>query len=242
MNMSEKNYLIILIILFSLVAFFLWFWVIPSGLMDKELALGLLTNDIFMVLSIIFLTLLFNIRENADWNLVKDTVMEQLCWETSRLADVILSTSKSYDQIELMAMIANDKQERDKLYTFQLKHFDAKRINFDCYIGKDSDVYIKEFEKAYNKINALEIKYERFMNNNYMYSLIKIVISLDKLIFVIKRFDTYKQNHPDKDVETLTKENISDWVSEIVKGIIVLNKKVQSPRYSYELPDKKQTN
>ena len=78
MNISERVYWIILIAVFASFSLLLGIWLIPQGIIEYSLGIGLLTSSVFMVLTIVFLSWLLNVREEREWGKVKNCVYRRI--------------------------------------------------------------------------------------------------------------------------------------------------------------------
>ena len=68
MNISEKGYWLTLIAIFSIFAVLIWAVFIPKQFIEYNLGVNLFTSSIFTVLTIVFLSWLFDLREKAEWH------------------------------------------------------------------------------------------------------------------------------------------------------------------------------
>jgi hypothetical protein len=89
MNISKNMYLLIITAVFTLIALIFWFYIIPKNLVQRDLSIGIFTSDIFMILTIVFLSLLFDARENAEWRKVRAHVYLKFETEINNLAETI---------------------------------------------------------------------------------------------------------------------------------------------------------
>jgi hypothetical protein len=76
LDMSEELYLGIITFVFISLSVLLGIeiWVFNNALIEYSLGVGIFTSSIFLVLTIIFLSYLFRIREIREWNRVKSVV------------------------------------------------------------------------------------------------------------------------------------------------------------------------
>lgn len=81
--LSEKSYWIILIASFAIFALSIWLYFIPYHIMEYSLGVGFFTSAIFMVLTIVFLSWLFNLRETRQWEHVKKRALKLLGTRTN---------------------------------------------------------------------------------------------------------------------------------------------------------------
>lgn len=75
---SEKAYWLILSIGFSSFVLIIWIWLVPCNILEYNLAVSLFTSSLFMVLTVFFLTLIFNAQQNKRWNKVKEAVYGEI--------------------------------------------------------------------------------------------------------------------------------------------------------------------
>lgn len=102
--LSEKIYWIILIVAFAGFALSIWLVLIPYEVVEYNLGVNLFTSSIFMVLTVIFLSLLANLRERREWKNVETWVKrkmgEQLYYLFNILARFIYPKQFSPDPLK----------------------------------------------------------------------------------------------------------------------------------------------
>ena len=76
---AEKTYWIILSVGFICFSLIIWAVIVP---ISPDFGINLLTESVFMVLSIIFLYLLYDIREERRWKPIRDKIIKRVVADT----------------------------------------------------------------------------------------------------------------------------------------------------------------
>jgi hypothetical protein len=128
MFLSEKLYWLILIAGFTAFATLLWFWLIPCQIIEYNLAVNLFTSSIFMVLTVVFLSWLFSLRERAEWNNVKNEVFFNIRLELATLFDEILEYLEGGLDLKISLYGEKDKQKNREMISSGLKKLIDSKI------------------------------------------------------------------------------------------------------------------
>jgi hypothetical protein len=175
--LSEKLYWIILILFFTIFALSVWFVLVPNGILEYNLGVNLFTSSIFMVLTILFLSWLFNLREARQWKHVENRVLKILGIELSTLSRWLMSfchvsfLSRStlasgkvfFDSLEEL----NDKATLDIWDEWKKMLFTGRFASF--------------FEDYERRLADIEDRYFRFLDYRLVDSLMEIRWNLNAL-------------------------------------------------------------
>jgi hypothetical protein len=191
---SEKAYWIILTIGFSFFALLIWLWIIPNNVIEYNLAVNLFTSSLFMVLTVVFLTLVFNTQQNKRWNKVKNAVYIEI---GNALAHIFRSMVQYFengetDWFRFSRMKSDAPQAFDdhliKLLTGQIK-LDKKSLEIFC---KHPELREEEFIVFKNKLSDIQAKYFQFLEPE----IVEALISIEKSILSIENVADYSVTVP----------------------------------------------
>jgi hypothetical protein len=105
LNVSEQLYLLLIASVFFSISVILGIeiWVFDNKIIEYSFAVSLFTSSIFLVLTIVFLSWLFNVRERAQWQNVRERVFSNIRLETGLLAnhlfDFVIKTPEINDMV-----------------------------------------------------------------------------------------------------------------------------------------------
>jgi len=184
--LSEKNYWIILIIAFTGLALSIWFWLIPQEIIEYNLGVNLFTSSIFMVVTVVFLSWLFTLRERTQWTNVKNEVYGSIQDNLSAIFDGILGVVEEGLYFKQSLLSTKDRETRKKLSLDELcKLKDAKEIRLDPIMLKvflgDRKMIFEPFLSIRKSLSDIEMKYSRFFSPQLTVSLIAIQHSIELL-------------------------------------------------------------
>jgi len=216
--LSEKIYWIILIVAFAGFALSIWLVLIPYEVVEYNLGVNLFTSSIFMVLTVIFLSLLANLRERREWKNVETWVKrkmgEQLYYLFNILARVIYPKQFSPDPPKeqmLTILKALNEMKEATLTEYAYNYFPKPLDDLSVY---QLDVLFRF--KRY--LSDLETKYFRFFKSEICLSLMEIQTLLNSIeadFSLVKRFEG-SQN--------VVEKSMSESILRIMKEIYKLHK------------------
>jgi hypothetical protein len=219
--LSEKSYWIILILSFTIFALSIWIFLIPYHILEYSLGVGFFTSAIFMVLTIVFLSWLFNLRETRQWEHVKKRVLKLLGLELTSLARFFMMM---FHETINKPLWSSDKAFLDTLEELN----NQSKLNVsDTWISMlSSGEFAGIFEDYEKRLSDIEDRYFRFLDYRLVDSLMEIRWNL--ISFTVD-FNTYKQIYrADKEIaRQLLKENFEKYaegIHRIIKEIYVMHK------------------
>ncbi|MGD8506467.1 MAG: hypothetical protein PVF15_07375 [Candidatus Bathyarchaeota archaeon] len=164
---SERTYLTILIVAFFGSALLLGLWLVPYEIIEYNLGVNLLTSSIFMVLTIVFLGLLFTLRERSQWRSVKDSVYMSIAYHMGTLFSKILWHSEDGLATRFSLHRIEDKEDRKKAGFAELcKLLDSKpiRLNEKMLPILMNGESLEFFLSVARALSDVEIKYSRYLS------------------------------------------------------------------------------
>jgi len=217
--LSEKTYLIILILGFTGITLFIWLMLIPYGIVEYNLGVNLFTSSIFMVLTIVFLSWLFNLREKQEWKNVEALVNKRIGKYHYSLFDILARFI--YPQIfrphpnkekVLEILKALNGTKKATLATH------ANQNYFSRPLDPLSEEQLEILFKLRKYIGNLEIKHSRFIKPKILMSLMEIENCLD---IIEEDFNLFKK-FPGSG--KAVKEEIAKSILMIMKEIYKIHK------------------
>lgn len=176
--LSEKSYWIILIVTFTGIALLIWLWFIPYGIVEYNLGVNLLTSSIFMILTIVFLTWLFGLREKNQWKVVENEVYSSIRRNLRRIFTGILTYVEDADEIRESLGKMRGSETKDKFLVNELcKLKDAEEIRLDVLVVKallEERILIEPFVTKARELSNIQLKYSKFLSPKLTLSLMKI--------------------------------------------------------------------
>ena len=176
--MSEKSYWIVLIIGLSIFIAVDFIWIMPIA---WDIGVNLFTDAIFMILTIVFLTLAFNYREKVRKKSLNEKVEERLGRQLYSVFNIIrkfVVTKRRSVRLTKQEFLDELKEQSNK----------EKLILDDYaenYFPKPADrLYGLELENLFrsrNLLSVLEVKHLEFLEPELRLSLMEIQRSLDAL-------------------------------------------------------------
>lgn len=169
MSISERVYWLILITIFTVLAAVIWLILIPYQLIEYNLAINLLTSSVFTVITIVFLSVLFDLRQKAEWKRVKDLVYSKLKTETGVLTSHIFSyIAKTPKIIELQSSyplfdIADTLPENIEI---------AMNESFISVVFHEDSFWL--FSGPQKELALIQDRYFSFLSSEMVQSLMKI--------------------------------------------------------------------
>lgn len=161
-----------------------WFYLLPIGVIDENIAANLFTSALFMVFTIVFLSWLLNLREKRDWNIVKYAVNTRIQTEMIMISDFILSYTKNGYEIKLEILALKDKSSRDERYLKAVEEmYNEPEIEFDkVFIAKlFEESTLTEIKEYIDRLNSIENRYFRFLTPELAVVLMNIEDCLESI-------------------------------------------------------------
>lgn len=160
----------ILILFFTVFAFSVWLFLVPYHILEYNLGVNLFTSSIFMVLTIVFLSWLFSLRETRQWDHVKKRVLKVLGLELSSLARWLMTMCHS-------SFEKRPTWSSDELFLDNLEELNNK-VTLDVWdtwksmlsTGKFTSI----FEGYEKRLADIEDRYFRFLDHRLVDSLMEI--------------------------------------------------------------------
>jgi hypothetical protein len=188
---SEQVYLIcVALIFFSISIYFgLQIWVLKTLPISY---ISVFTSSLFLVFTILLLSLLLKVREKREWMNVKERVNETLGWQ---MKNILAETTYLLDfPSELLFSAKTDLKEFDKSYAEELlaqinflhkierKDVKLSHIGENMLTSDGKKELSSSCEKTLYEIDLIMIVGTRFLNAQVTSSLIKLRQSLRSLI------------------------------------------------------------
>lgn len=189
---KTEAYWIILIVVFAGLAMLIWFLLIPRGLVEYNLGVNLFTSSIFMVLTIVFLSLLFSLRDRRQWKSVENLVRLDIQGDLGLLFYSILRFSENGSEIINSILSIEDPETQKKNLVAELRKLNqGKGIklnpNFLKLVLAKSPP--EPFSSIRKRLGEIQLKYERFLSPKLTYALMGIQQAL-VLFETISEFNT----------------------------------------------------
>jgi len=191
--LSDKVYWIILITVFIAFAFLIWLMLVPYQWIEYNLGVNLFTSSIFMVLTVIFLSLLVDLREKREWKSVEISVKRRLGKQLYYLFNILARFiySKQFrpnpskeEMLEILEALNGMKEATLDEYAYH--YYFPKPLD-------DLSVYQLDVLFRFKRyLSDLEIKYFRFFKPEIRLSLMEIQDHLDSIeadFNLVKRFE-----------------------------------------------------
>ena len=224
--LSEKSYWIILIVglivFVSLIAFVL----IPYEILDYNLGINLISESTGIIVTIVFLTWLFSLRERLRWKVVKHEVYLHIQNNLSLLFDNVLTyVENGYEFKNSLLNIKDEDTKKKQVYMQLFKLKDAEKITLDTKllsIFLEDRTFLEYFAEVARRFSNIESKYSRFLSPQLTISLMRIQDDLRVLEHAFEMNKLFKIAPEKSSKKWLTKVNstISDMVSVSFKLLI----------------------
>jgi hypothetical protein len=173
-TVSEKAYWITLVIIFTSFALVVWFYLLPFGYIDSNLAANLFTSSIFMVITIIFLSWFIGIREKQEWTKVKHVTYSKINF----LLQDIVDTFDSYCEP------CEEERKNRETYVYYFNPFSPLESD----VTLRPSLLIKDWKELQDyctlsilQINNIVDSYSKVMHPELLYLLITLSISMGYL-------------------------------------------------------------
>ena len=184
-------YWFFLAVLFGVFALLIWFGLIPYGIVEYNLGVNLFTSSVFMVLTIIFLSWLFTVREKNEWKIVKDEIYSMIQDEIGILFNEILNFTENGLMLKISFSVLDKKTRKEASFSELCKLKDATELKLNALELKlllegKTPTPLETFLDVAQNLNDIEIKYSRFLPPQLLLSLIKIRHSIRFLETTVK--------------------------------------------------------
>ena len=182
-HVSLRIYWLILSAVFTLFALLVWFWLIPYGILEYNLAVNLFTSSIFTVLTIIFLNWLFIVREENEWKTVKDKVYSMVQGELGLLFDEILGYIENGLMLKISLLSLDKKTRKGASFSELCELKDTKELKLNT---EELKLFLEgktpeTFSDVAQNLSNIELKYSRFLPSQLALSLLRIQDSIRML-------------------------------------------------------------
>lgn len=215
------------IVFFSILAVLIWVWLVPYRYLEYNLAVNLFTSSVFMVLTILFLNVLFNAREESEWKAVKDSVKMDIQGEVGALFNEMLNYIENGFAISSNLMFLQDKKSAYTAALSELhKLIEAKELRLletqlTFLLKQESEV--KAFSEISDNISEIQVKYSQHLPSRVVLSLKNIDTSLKMVKYVVRLFKHSEQWQSQQvDLGTLSEaiDSMKDEIAKTTKSAI----------------------
>lgn len=217
--LSERTYWIILITVFVAFATLIWLLLVPYRWIEYNLGVNLFTSSIFMVLTVISLSLLANLRERREWKNVETWVKRRMEKQLYTLFNILARfiypkqfrpVPSKEEMLKILKALNEMKEATLNEYAHHY-YFPKPRDDLSVY---QLDVLFRF--KRY--LSDLEIKYFRFLKPEIRLSLMEIQDLLDSIeadFSLVKRFEESQE---------VVEKSMPESILRIMKEIYKLHK------------------
>lgn len=157
---------------------FIGFVLIPYEILDFDLGINLISESIGIIITVVFLSLLFGLRERKQWKVVKDEVHFHIQHNSSVLFDMILTYVENGYEFKKSLLNIKDKENRKKqIYLKLCKLKEVKKITLDSkMLSKllEDKILLEYFERVGRRFSYVENKYSKFLSPQLTISLMRI--------------------------------------------------------------------
>ena len=210
---SEKSYLIILTAIFVAIAIILSLLLEPRGFVEYNLGINIITSSIFTAATIFLLSVLLTLRQDHEWKLVKNRMIETIRVNINDLFSYLLNLCEvPVDKRE------NALAELSKADKITLRNDISEYLSKDSY---DLEGYIESLQDVPRTVRNIRVEYSRLMDPKLMSPLLVIEDRCRWLAFhlrMLKRIDF--RSH--KDIE---EAYFQDLIASLVHGVMKRNPK-----------------
>jgi len=200
--LSERNYWILLIFFLSGFALLIWLWLIPYGIVEYNLGVNLFTSSIFMALTVVFMSLLIDLREKRRWKSVENGVYQKIGWHMKNiLSEFTYLLNFPPELLEVPADEDWSVAYRKSLIA-QAKYLAGRNVEEiklshvgENYLSSEGGKYLDIFcRKELEEISEIEMKYGRFLKPSLILLIMKLESDLRGIVDLISvrdEFDNY---------------------------------------------------
>ena len=162
-------------------SFVIWIILIPFHILEYNLGVNLFTSSIFTVLTILFLSWLFSLREKAEWKAVREEVYFQIKLELLTLFQMVADYFDEGFKLKNELLLEKDKVKNIGSLSLGLRNLRLTSVRKDnVYITnffQFSDD-IQNFRKVNSKLSEIQSLYSKHLPADITVSLIKIQNSI----------------------------------------------------------------
>ena len=179
--MSEKSYWVILIVGLIIFVLLIGFVLIPYEILDYNLGINLISEGIGILVTVVFLTWLFNLRDTLQWKSVKDTVLKRI---GIRIHDIFLEMVNLVQVNHKMPQRAF-AEEFKSVFFLQLEELNNKTYLLlgdhgeKILSGQD---FFKRIQDDVQFLNNMEMKYFKFLDPPFVQALMQIQFLMNGLV------------------------------------------------------------
>jgi len=209
---AEKTYWIILSVGFICFSLIIWAVIIP---ITPDFGINLLTESVFMVLSIIFLSLLYDIREERRWKPIRDKITKRVVADILEnlflLAQNLCALPKDKEYLTLTELANMEKVVlRDDIVDF----FSEKRNLYG---------YMKNLDEIVKSLHSIQVEYSRLFEPEIIERLVTLELCTRDFHQTLKFLTKVKIEFSDKnDGKEFFEGSLAPLIDKIVKEIYEL--------------------
>jgi hypothetical protein len=245
--LSERAYWIVLIFALALFSTVTVIWIMPVA---RDIAVNLLTDSIFTIFTVVFLTWLIRIREVSQWKLVEKKVLNRVASHLYETFETIYlyflePAPKMPDEFEKRIAAAEKMNfgiKREKLLSSLYAEYYAGQTEIE--LGEESGMdflqnpdleaaqgYMHEFENENDFLEHTISEYSGFLPPDLVNSVMEIEDGLQGIVTICRGIvyvdvPSLKQSHPEvfENIRQLDEKALRDAIHKIAKEIYKLNK------------------
>ena len=181
--LSERHYWIILVASFVVFAALIWFVLIPHSVIEYNLGVNLFTSSVFMVMTIIFLSLMINLHERKKWKKVEAIVLGEIGTALEHIFRSMVPYYKNgFADWRRFSRLRPGSSEAFSEHLGKLLRGEI-RIEREVIslLLENPKLREREFMQFSHRLSEIETKYFRFLRPEIVLSIIKIEKSLSDL-------------------------------------------------------------
>lgn len=215
--LSEKSYWIILIVGLGILIVIDSLWIIPN---IRDIGANLLTDAIFAIFTIVFLSWLINRREALQWKSVKDRVLKRLGTEIYLLSRWLMSLCRV--SFERSPRLVSGKVFFD--YLEELNNKKSIQVWDEWKIMLFEGTLTSFLEDTERRLADIEMRYFKFLDAKLVDSLMEIRYSLHALSLDLRTMEKLPSEVKQEYSEEEFFEGTCTTIHRIIKEIYKMHK------------------
>lgn len=220
---SEKLYWLVLIVGLSCFSAIVWIFIIP---VSHDIGVNLFTESIFMVLAIVFLSLLYDLREKRRWKPIKDKIIKRLTIEQIENLFVLLQN---------LCEIPEGKCQNALLELSKMEKMVLRSDIVDFFFQQDNlQGYIEELGGISKGIHDIQIEYSKFLEPEIADCLMNLELYSQDLADRLRILATFKLANKNEE-QRFFNENFAPLVGKAIKEVYKLYKMGIKTRFTQSL-------